>query len=63
MLHNCPVIEVPRRKARTDVPTGVHTVGRTFDDVGVFMPTFGYEKALSGWYENKSEQPNFKRSD
>ena len=63
MLHNCPVMAVPSGKATTGIPTGIQIVGRTFDDVGVFGAAFAYEKAQSGWYTKKSEQPNFGQID
>lgn len=57
MLHNCPVLSVPSGHAETGVPTGIQIVGRSFDDARVFRAGLAFEKAVGGWYGEKTARP------
>ena len=59
MLHNCPVMAVPSGFASNGVPTGIQIVGRTFDDLTVFLAAQAFENEVGGWFQSKNERPNF----
>jgi amidase len=57
-LSRCPVLSLPSGRALNGVPTGIQLVGRTYCDVDVFRAGFAYERALGGWYGDKTRRPS-----
>ncbi|RUU27810.1 amidase [Mesorhizobium sp. M6A.T.Ce.TU.016.01.1.1] len=57
MMSRCPVLSVPSGHAKNGVPTGIQIVGRTYSDEDVFRAGMAYEKAVGGWYGEKTRRP------
>jgi Asp-tRNA(Asn)/Glu-tRNA(Gln) amidotransferase A subunit family amidase len=56
-MSRCPVLSVPSGHAKNGVPTGIQIVGRTYSDEDVFRAGMAYEKAVGGWYGEKTRRP------
>ncbi len=52
----CPVLSVPSGRARSGVPTGLQIVGRTYDDVSVFLAAAALE-CVRPWLDAPERRP------
>lgn len=57
MLSRCPVLSIPTGKASNNVPTGLHLVGPTYEDITVFQAASAFESA-GGSFFAKSNYPS-----
>jgi Asp-tRNA(Asn)/Glu-tRNA(Gln) amidotransferase A subunit family amidase len=57
MQSRCPVLAVPSGHAKSNVPTGIQIVGRTYCDDSVFQAALAYETALDGWFNSSETRP------
>ncbi len=56
IMSRCPVMSMPSGLASNGVPTGLSIVGRTYDDVSVFLAAAAFERARP-WYTTPALRP------
>ena len=63
MLSRCPVISIPSRRRRNNVPTGIQLVGPSYEDARVIQAAFAYEAAFEPWHVHPDNRPSLENEE